>query len=686
MKKLIVIIIVLAALGAGAGAYYMRKNTKEPEVRTAPVTRGDVVQSVQATGTLEAVTTVEVGSQVSGIVQELYADFNSIVKRNQVIARLDPTILDTQIEQQKANVARSEADLDRLQVSLADAEQKLKRAQALSEKNLLARSELDTAQTNVDSARAQIKSSQAALVQAKSQLNTAQVNRQHTVITAPIDGIVIQRAVEPGQTVNAGMSAPKLFVIAADLTKMQVNANIDEADVGNMRPGQVVTFRVDAFPTDTFTGTVQQVRLQPTTVQNVVTYQTVIDVPNQQLKLKPGMTANVNIEISRRHNVLRIPASATRFRPTAEVFAALKQTPPPDFGRGGFGGRRNAGGQGGFGGPQPTGPGGGQPGAGAAAGTAAPGAAPNATPGGAGAPSQQANAVQGEGRRQRQPQQQQGAAAENRDGAQARGGGERMPGMGTGAAAPGENDGGSGQGQAGSGGAQPGGGRGGFANGGGRGGFDPNMTPEERRKRMEERLAAMTPEERAAWQERMAARGGFGGAQGGFGSRPDQNGARAGQAGPGQAEGGGRGGFGLPQRQASAPGQNARTSATPQAPRSGNLGRVASTPSMNTGATTIDSLFGPLPAVETRGQAWLFENKQLKSVRLRLGVTDGTYTEIMQSDPEVKDGTEVVTNVIIEQQTPATGTGNANNPLMGPQRGRPGGPGGGFGGGGRGGR
>src|SRR6476659_1156571 len=183
MKKLIVIIIVLAGVGAGAGAYYMRKNTKEPEVRTAPVSRGDVVQAVQATGTLEAVTTVEVGSQVSGIVQELYADFNSIVKKGQVIARLDPTILDTQIEQARANVARSEADLDRLKVSLADAEQKLQRAEALAAKNLLPRSELETAQVNVRSAEAQIKSSQAALVQAKSQLNTAQVNREHTVIT-----------------------------------------------------------------------------------------------------------------------------------------------------------------------------------------------------------------------------------------------------------------------------------------------------------------------------------------------------------------------------------------------------------------------------------------------------------------------------------------------------------------------
>lgn len=651
MKKLILIIIVLAGVGAGLGAYYMRKNTKEPEVRTAPITRGDVVDSVQATGTLEAVTTVEVGSQVSGIVQELYADFNSIVKKGQVIARLDPTILDTQIEQQRANVTRAEADLDRLRVALADSKQKLERARALSEKSLLPRSELDTAEVNVKSAEAQIKSSEAGLVQAKSQLHTAQVNREHTVITAPIDGIVIQRAVEPGQTVNAGMSAPKLFVLAADLAKMQVNANIDEADVGRMRPGQLVTFRVDAFPTEAFTGAVQQVRLQPTTVQNVVTYQTVIDVPNRELKLKPGMTANVNIEVSRKTNVLRIPAAATRFRPTTEIFAALKQTPPPDFGRGGAGGRRNAG----FGSGQPTA----APGATSTTGPPAARGAVSGTPAAkapaATAQSQPANGNSGQERRQRQ--QAGGSAAENRGGTQSGGGDDRTPG----GNATGEN---------------AGAGRGGF--GGGRGGFDQNMTPEqreERRKRMEERLAAMTPEERAAFQERMAQRG-----RGGFGGGQGQGGDRAGFGG-GQSQGGGRGsGVGAQQG-----GANNRPAANAQTPRSGNQGRVASTPSMTTGATTIDSLFGPLPTVESRGQAWIYENKQLKQVRLRLGVTDSTYTEIIEANPAVQEGTEVVTNVITEQATTTTGGTNANNPLLGPQRGR-GGPGGGFGGAGGGGR
>jgi HlyD family secretion protein len=651
MKKLILIVFLLAVAGSAGGWYYMRKNTKEPEVRTAQISRGDIVQAVQATGTLEAVTTVEVGSQVSGIVEELYADFNDIVKKGKVIARLDPTILDTQIEQQKANVARSEADLDRLKVTLVDAQQKLDRAKALSEKNLLPRSELDAALTTVNSTQAQIKSSEAALVQAKSQLNTAVVNREHTVITAPIDGIVIQRAVEPGQTVNAGMQAPKLFVIAADLTKMQVNANIDEADVGSMRPGQRVTFRVDAFPNDTFVGTVQQVRLQPTTVQNVVTYQTVIEVPNQQYKLKPGMTANVTIEIARKSNVLRLPSAATRFRPTTEIFAALKQEPPPDFGRGGFGGRRNAGGTGGAGGPAGA-TGNGQPAAGATPTTGgAPAAANTGTPGNAPAQTANVNAgAQNQRQGQSQGQRQRDASAN-----EARGGGDGMAGGTAQTVQAGDPN-----------------GRG-FGGGGGRGGFDPNMTPEERRKRMEERLASMTPEERAAFQERMAQRQAQGGGRGEFGGGNQE------QGGPG----GFNGGQGNGQRQNGTAPQAAAQSANAQ--NANRAGRVASTPAMSGTATTIDSLFGPLPTVETRGQAWLYDNKQLKQVRLRLGISDGTNIEIIDANPEVKEGAEVVTTVIIDTGTSTTpGANNPNNPLLGPQR--RGGPGGGPGGGGRGGR
>ncbi|MGH9329897.1 MAG: efflux RND transporter periplasmic adaptor subunit, partial [Vicinamibacterales bacterium] len=315
MKRAPVIILVLLAVGISAGAYYMRGGGREPQVTTAQVTRGDIVDTVGATGTLEAVTTVQVGTQVSGTVQELYADFNSIVRKGQVIARLDPSLMQTQIEQQQANVARAQADLERLRVSLEDARVKLTRATDLSNRSLIPKTELEAAEVNVRSTEAQLRSAQAGLTQARANLNQTQVNLQHTVIHAPIDGIVISRNVDVGQTVAASMQAPTLYLLAADLTKMKVNANIDEADVGRIRPGQTVHFRVDAYPTDDFLGTVSQIRLQPVVVQNVVTYATVIDVPNPELKLKPGMTANVTIEIARADNVLRVPNAALRFRP-----------------------------------------------------------------------------------------------------------------------------------------------------------------------------------------------------------------------------------------------------------------------------------------------------------------------------------------------------------------------------------
>jgi HlyD family secretion protein len=296
------------------------------------------VDAVGATGTLEAVTTVQVGTQVSGTVQELYADFNSIVKKGQVIARLDPSLTQTQIEQQRANVERAQAEVERLRVALEDAKVKLQRAQDLSSRSLIPRTELETADVNVRTADAQLKSAQAGLTQAHANLNQMKVNLDHTVIHAPIDGIVISRNVDVGQTVAASMQAPTLYVLAADLTKMKVNANIDEADVGRIRPGQTVRFRVDAYPNDEFRGTVSQIRLQPAVVQNVVTYATVIDVPNPDLKLKPGMTANVSIEIARKQDVVRVPAMALRFRPTSDTFAALGQQPPQEMQRGRPGG------------------------------------------------------------------------------------------------------------------------------------------------------------------------------------------------------------------------------------------------------------------------------------------------------------------------------------------------------------
>ena len=216
MKKLIAIVVVLAAVGVGAGAYYRSRQAPEPKVTTMPVTRGDVVDAVAATGTLQAVETVDVGTQVSGTVQELYTDFNQIVHKGQVIARLDPSLIQTQIEQQEANVTRSDADLERLRVGLADAKQKYDRAKAMFDKSLIPRTDLETAEVNVKSADAQIKSAEAALVQAKASLNNQKVNLDHTIITAPIDGIVISRNVDQGQTVAASMAGPMTVKQSAD--------------------------------------------------------------------------------------------------------------------------------------------------------------------------------------------------------------------------------------------------------------------------------------------------------------------------------------------------------------------------------------------------------------------------------------------------------------------------------------
>jgi HlyD family secretion protein len=624
MKKFIVIVLVLVAAGAGVWAYMLRRNTPEPTVTTQPFSRGDVVESVGATGTLQAVETVDVGTQVSGVIDALYADFNSIVKKGQVIARLDPQLIQTQIEQQTANVTRAEADLERLRVSLADARQKLTRAQQMSEKNLIPRTELETAEVNVKVTEAQIQSSEAALSQAKAQLNNQKVNLGYTTIRAPIDGIVISRNVDQGQTVAASMNAPTLYVIAADLTKMEVLANIDEADVGRMRPGQPVTFRVDAFPTDTFRGTVSQVRLQPAVVQNVVTYSTVISVPNPDLKLKPGMTANVSIEIARRDNVLRVPNAATRFRPTTEMFAALNQPVPPELerGRGGFGRGQRAAGGGPEAAPAGAGPSGGTT---AAAGGAAQNGGPAARPGAQG---QRPAAGQRDAAAQA-PQQARGANAAQWEGT-APDGRPRQEGA--------VNGRGTGSGR----------------------GFDPNMTPEERRKRMEERLASMTPEERERFEARMREGGGrFGGnGQGGFRGDP--------AAGP---------------RQGSAAGSSPRGAAAAPAARAGRQGQAAGgaeslvSKTMSSGATTIDSLFGPLPQTETRATAWQYENKQLKMLRLRLGVSDGTYSEVL-NEADIPPDAELVTNMSTGLERTTTMPQNqGNNPLMGPQRGGPGGRG-----------
>ena len=498
MRRIFLAILILGGAITAYGYYSARTIEFVPDVSTVAVTEGDIVDSVGATGALEAVTTVQVGSQVSGIIQELHVDFNSIVREGDVIMRLDPALFETQLEQARANLLRSEAEAERLSVAVDDAATQLRRARELAASELISETELEAAEVALRSAEAQLKSAQAQIRQSQASLSMNEVNLEHTVIRAPIDGIVTSRLVDVGQTVAASFQAPELFVIAADLTKMRVIANIDESDVGRIRPNQRVTFTVDAFPTEEFEGNVSQIRLEPIVTQNVVTYATVIDAPNPELKLKPGMTATVTVEVARRENVMRIPNSALRFRPTPAMFAALGQPVPPEL---------QVGRRAGSGGASGSGRGGtarsGEPPADAER--------PGGTPGG-------------------EP-----------------GGGFGPPG---------------------------GSGPGGF---GGGGGPDP-----ERRQRMMERMQQMSPEERQEFFARMRERRGAGGA--------------------GRGPGG-------PRRRA-------------------NVQEGPNVPAVERGATTIDALFAPIEVEETTGRVWVLNGGRLSSRNVRLGVTDGTASEL----------------------------------------------------------
>jgi len=544
MKRAVIALLVIAAAAAGAWVYYQRRTGPEIGALTSPITRGDIVDAVSTTGTLQPVTTVQIGSQVSGNISFLGADFNSIVKRGQVIARLDPSLLQAQLEQSKANVLKSQADvsqseanLARARVVLLDAQQKYGRAKEIDAKGLGPKADLDAAKIAVDSAQSSVQSAEAALTasrasvaQSQANFNQAQVNLDHTIITSPVDGIVTQRSVDVGQTVAASMQAPTLFIIAVDLTKLQVSANIDEADIGRIRPGQRATFRVDAYPTDTFEGTVSQVRLQPVVVQNVTTYATIVNAPNSDLKLRPGMTATLKIEVSQRTNVLRVPSAALRFRPSADVFAALNQPVPPDLLGGGRGGR--GGGRGGRGAP---------------------------TAEGASAPVGRTAADI--------PPQQSVPTGDGQTGGARRG---RAGGRGFGR----EGDGGGGGGRRGE--------NGGFPGGGGR-----------------------------------------------------RN---------------GRGREGAP--------------AAPQPTRTAQGG-----------ADTIDALFAPLPPVASRGRVWQFMDRQLKPVDVRLGITDGTFTELVDGQSLDADAQVVTGMTGLTARTPTAPAGEGNPFQQGGRGGRGGGRG-----------
>jgi HlyD family secretion protein len=372
-RKQLIITAIGVILVGGAGGYLLwgRRATSE-EYITAKVERGSIRNTVSATGTLQAVTTVPVGSQVSGTISELYADFNTIVKKGQVVAQLDPRVYEAQVESQRANleqarasladaearvlaaeaaietqragVSGANANLAGLKAQRDDTQSLLRRQESLAKSGLIPERDLEAARTNFNAAearynqaaaqldqarvsertsatsglaqaKAQVKQARAQIQQIEVALKMAQVNLSYTTITSPIDGIIVARSVDKGQTVAASLSAPTLFTIANDLTEMQVIANIDQADIGVINQSNRVSFTVDAFPGHNFGGTINQIRLSPVNVQNVVTYNVVIDVRNPDLKLKPGMTANLNLTIAERRNALKIPNAALRFWP-----------------------------------------------------------------------------------------------------------------------------------------------------------------------------------------------------------------------------------------------------------------------------------------------------------------------------------------------------------------------------------
>jgi HlyD family secretion protein len=294
--------------------FVFKGNGNQPGYRTEPVTKGDIQATVTATGTVNAVTTVLVGTQVSGTINKLYVDFNSRVKKGQIIAQIDPSTFESQVLQSRANLLSARANLDKAETTLVDAKRTFERNKELFAKNLIARSDLDTAETNYQADRAQVSASKAQVEQAKASLDYSKQNLAYTKILSPVDGVVISRNVDVGQTVASSFQTPTLFTIAQDLTKMQIDTNVAESDIGVVKVGQDVEFTVDAYPDTTFKGKVWQIRQAPITVQNVVTYDVVIQVNNRDFKLMPGMTANVSIIITTKNDVLRITNAALRFR------------------------------------------------------------------------------------------------------------------------------------------------------------------------------------------------------------------------------------------------------------------------------------------------------------------------------------------------------------------------------------
>jgi HlyD family secretion protein len=384
-RKLILIsVLMVLILGGAAGFYWFSNGKGKASFRTAPVERGDILSTISSTGTLNAVITVQVGTQVSGTIKELTVDYNSRVKKGMLIARIDPDIFEAKVNQAKADlessraavlnqraavvkaeadVATARANVIKEDVAVRDAKIKAEARARLFQEGGISQEERDTAQATLDSAQAQLeaskaslRASQAALEVSRAQLAAAeatvqqkqaalaqtQVDLDHTYIRAPVDGVVVSRNVDVGQTVAASLQAPTLFLIAQDLTKMQVDTNVDEADVGRVALDQAATFTVDSYPGQVFSGQIVQIRQAPQVLQNVVTYTTVVAVSNPELKLKPGMTANVKILVARREGTLLVPNAAFRVRVDGATPAAAAGSPGQRGAQGMAGGRAGA--------------------------------------------------------------------------------------------------------------------------------------------------------------------------------------------------------------------------------------------------------------------------------------------------------------------------------------------------------
>jgi HlyD family secretion protein len=325
-RRLLLFVAIALVLAAGVGIWRWKAGGNETafHFETTKADQGSIVAKVTATGTLSAIVTVTVGSQVSGTIQALYADYNSLVKKGQLIAKIDPQLFQATVEQARANNLAAQGNLAKAKAQAVDARRQAERNKALFERQLIARADMDTSQSNAEAAEAGVQAAAGAVAQTRAALHQAEVNLQYTSILSPTNGVVISRSVDVGQTVAASLQAPTLFVIAEDLAKMQVDTSVAEADVGRLRDGMPASFTVDAFPSEVFKGAVRQVRNAPQTVQNVVTYDAVVDVSNPKLKLKPGMTANVTFVYAEKENVVRVPNSALRFRAPPALLATAQ--------------------------------------------------------------------------------------------------------------------------------------------------------------------------------------------------------------------------------------------------------------------------------------------------------------------------------------------------------------------------